>query len=267
MWAAKKEEQTGPPVLTGANRFPYGPFQFSTQLPKGTPYEIHSSAEFRTWSVIAQGTGNGPLEFLDSEASKFNHRFYRVIAGDLPSVNILGYATMTLPPGYSMINNPFDAANNSVGELFKDWPDGTMLSRFDLRMYRLSENKVRTGKWTNPMEQLQPGDGAVFFNPTTDYKTLTFVGEVVQGNLSIPVPAGFSVRSSLIPQSGALVEELEFPIADGDVVHLFDRDQQKYVTYPRENGKWKSGAPVVSIGESFWIAKTSAENWTRTLII
>ena len=58
-----------------------------------------------------------------------------------------------------------------------------------------------------------------------------------------------------------------FPIAEGDVVHLFDRDRQKYVLHPYEEGKWKSGPPLVSIGESFWIAKTEPGNWTKALSI
>ena len=258
-----------PPVLGGANRFPYGSFQFRTHLTKGTPYEIHASSDLRNWAMIANGTSNGePLEYLDTDASKFNHRFYRMIAGDLPSINVLGYATTILPPGFSMIGNPFETSANTVAELLKDWPDGTTLSRFDLRMFRLSENKMKSGKWSNPAEQLLPAEGAIIFNPTMDYRPLSFFGEVTQGsNLSIPIPAGFSVRSSVIPQCGALADDLKFPIADGDVIHLFDHDRQRYAIFPFEDGKWKSGQPVVSIGESFWVAKTSAGNWTRDFTV
>lgn len=42
---------------------------------------------------------------------------------------------------------------------------------------------------------------------------------------------------------------------------------KKYVLYPYENGKWSKGAPSVSIGESFWIAKTEAANWVRSFTI
>lgn len=73
------------------------------------------------------------------------------------------------------------------------------------------------------------------------------------------------MRSSPVPQPGSLAEDLEFPIADGDVVHLFDRDKQQYVLYPYENGKWTAGTPMISVGEAFWIAKTEPGNWTRNL--
>jgi hypothetical protein len=265
----KTEVPVQPPVLGGGNRFPYGPFQFRIQLAKAAPYEIQASTDMRHWKVIADGVVTEEnFEYLDSDASKFSHRFYRVRTGELFSINVIGYATMTLPPGFSMISNPFDSSSNSVSELFKDWPNGAMFSRFDMGLFRLTENCLQGGKWTNPHEQLAVGEGALFFNPISDYKPLSFWGEVMQGSsLSIPVPAGFSVRSSLIPQAGDLVEDLKFPIAEGDVIHLFDRDAQKYVSHPFEDGKWKSGAPVIGIGESFWVAKTSAKNWTRDLTI
>ena len=185
-----------------------------------------------------------------------------MLAGDVLSLNVIGYASVTLPPGFSMIANPLDGPSNSVGEMFKGWPDGTTLNKFDTRFFRLAENEIKFGKWTNPGEKLLPGEGAIFFNPTSDYKSHSFVGEVMQGNLSIPIPSGFSIRSSLLPLAGSL-EELDFPISDGDVIHVFDRDRQTYVLYPYEGGKWTTGQPALSVGESFWVAKTSPGNWTQ----
>jgi hypothetical protein len=254
-----------PPTLCSGTRFPYGPFRFETALPKGVPYEIQAASDLEHWVTIAQDVARGPaIEYVDSDASKYNHRFYRVVANEVHSTNIIGYASTTLPPGFSMIANPFDTANNTIAELIKDWPDGTTLNKFDTRLFRMADNAVKHGKWTNPTENLRPGEGGIFFNPTPDYKSLNFAGEVMQGNLSVPIPAGFSVRSSLLPLRGQLHEDLGFPIGEGDVVHLFDRDRQKYVLYPFEGGKWTAGSPVVNICESFWVAKTEAANWTRT---
>ncbi len=257
-----------PPTLGSGTRFPYGPFRFETALPKGVPYEIQVSSDLEHWVTIAGDVAGGPgIEYVDSEASKYNHRFYRVVANEVHSANIIGYASTTLPPGFSMIANPFDAASNAVTELFKGWPDGTTFNKFDTRLFRLSDNAVKYGKWINPTEKLLPGEGGIFFNPTSEYKSLNFVGDVMQGNLSVPIPAGFSVRSSLLPQPGQLHEDLGFPIADGDVIHLFDRDRQKYAPFPFEGGKWMNGSPMVNICESFWVAKTEAANWTRAIMV
>ncbi|HKI70373.1 MAG TPA: hypothetical protein VKA67_12330 [Verrucomicrobiae bacterium] len=237
-------------------------------MPKGSAYEVQASNDLKLWNAIGQGIAKDlSIEVLDSLATNYNQRFYRVIANDVPSSNVVGYASITLPPRFSMIGNPFDATNNSVGELFKDWPDNTTLNRFDTRLFRLMDNMVKDGKWMNPADRLLPGHGAIFSNPTLDYRSLNFAGEVMQGNLSIPIPSGFSIRSSIVPQSGQLVDDLGFPIADGDVVHIFDREKQDYVLYPYENGEWKSGQPMLGIGESFWVAKTVPGNWNRSFFV
>ena len=264
----RKAEAAFAPILTQPKRFPYGPFSFKAALPVGATYTVMASTNLTSWAPIADGAaGPKPLEYLDTDAPKFNHRFYRVVADATASQNAIGFVSITLAPGFSLIGNPLDCQNNAVSELFKEWPDGTSLNKFDTRLFRLSENEVVRNRWSRPDETLSPGDGAIFFNPTNDYKSHSFAGEVLQGNLAAPIPAGFSLRSSLVPLPGNLAEDLAFPISNGDVIHLFDRDQQKYVLYPFENGKWKNGAPVLSVGESFWTAKTEPANWSRDLTL
>jgi hypothetical protein len=264
--AGRKPESAAPPRLSNPARIPYGPFRFKFQLPKGTAYAIEASNDVRNWSPISTDTSNGEtIEYVDSEAFKFSYRFYRLLSGAVRSVNVIGYASMTVPPGFSMIANPFET-RETVSDLFKGWPDGTSFSKFDTHLFRLVENCAQFGKWTHATDKFAPGEGAIFFNPTSDYKSLSFAGEVMQGRMSVPIPAGFSIHSSLVPQAGNL-EDLGFPISDGDVIHLFDRDQQKCVEYPREEGKWAAGPPVVSVGESFWVAKTKPGNWTQSLLV
>jgi hypothetical protein len=264
----RKADAVAPPLLSDAKRFPYGPFYFKAALPQGTSYTILASPDLNIWNPIATGVAASPMiEYLDSDASKFNARFYRALVNDVPSLNALGFVAITLAPGFSLIGNPLESPNNSVAELFKDWPDGTSLNKFDTRLFRLSENILEHNRWSRATEKLSPGDGAIFFNPTNDYKSHNFVGEVLQGNLAVPVPAGFSLRSSLVPRAGNLQEDLGFPVTEGDVIHLFDRDRQKYVLHPFEKGQWKNGPPIVSVGESFWVAKTEPGNWTRDIVL
>jgi hypothetical protein len=263
--AGKKPEHATPPRLGEYMRVPYGPFRFKAHLAKGSPYEVEACTDLRTWSTIASDRAAAEvIEYIDSEAFKFGYRFYRVLAGGVASTSVIGYASMTMPPGFSMIANPFET-RETVSELLKGWPDGTRLNKFDTRFFKLGENAVEFGKWTKPSEQLLPGEGAIFYNPTSDYKSLSFAGEVAQGRVSTPIPGGFSIRSSLLPQPGNL-EDLGFPISNGDVIHLFDREAQKYALYPFEDGKWTAGAPVVSVGEAFWVAKTEAGNWAQTIL-
>jgi hypothetical protein len=263
-----KAAVTAPPRLGSAARFPYGPFQFKFQVVKGAPCEIQASSNLEAWAPISATESTGePVDYVDSEASKFSHRFYRVLAGTVLSENVIGYASINVPPGYSLIANPLHAPSNAVSAILPDMPDNTALNKFDTHLFKLTENAVRNDKWVNPDETLSPGEGAIFFNPTSDFKNIDFVGEVLQGELLRPIASGFSIHSSQIPKPGRLHADLGFPIQEGDVVHLFDRDHQKYVIYEYDRKKWDSNPPIVGVGESFWIGKTTPGNWVQNLVI
>lgn len=251
-------------VLGAAKRFPHGPFQFQTRVTNGSSYNLEASPDMHNWTSLDSGTArSATVEYLDSDAAKFSLRFYRAMCGEVVSQNIIGYATVTLSPGFSMIANPFNADSNAISELFSEMPDGTTFCKFDTSLFRLTNNIVKEGNWSNPNEKLVPGEGGIFFNPTMEFRTLNFAGEVSQGRLLNPIPAGLSIRSSLVPQPGRLNSDLGFPIAEGDEVHIFDRDQQKYLIYPYTPEAWEKNPPLVGVGESFWIAKTKPENWVR----
>lgn len=261
----KQVQQVQPPRLSDPVRFPYGAFQFKISSAPNVELEIQVSADFKSWTHVETTTSKGEVtEFLDSSASKFNHRFYRVMAGEIRSANVLGYVTVTIPPGFSMIANPLNAPSNEVPKLFKGLPEGTVVSKFNTRMFGLDENILRNERWTNSYETLAPGEGAILFNPTQDYKSLNFVGEVMEDEISLPIPAGFSIRSALVPLPGRVHEDLGFPISEGDVVHLYDTNKQQYVLYPyTDKEKWAANPPLVNAGESFWIEKTSPKTWIR----
>lgn len=256
------------PVLASAKRFPHGPFQFQVRVTPGAAYEIQASSDMQNWLSIMSGTAESEaVEYLDSDASKSSFRFYRVLSGELVSQNMIGYATISTPPGFSMIANPLSAPVNTLSLLLPDMPDGTTFCKFDTSLFRLTNNSVKNGQWINPNEKFVPGEGAIFYNPTSDFKTLNFVGDVSQGRLLNPIPAGMSIRSSLVPQPGRLSADLGFPIADGDVVHIFDRDQQKYTLYPYSAAEWERKPPIIAVGESFWISKTQPGNWVRNFTV
>jgi hypothetical protein len=264
----KKVESITPPVLSGATRFPYGPFRFLAKVTAGASYSVLSSSDLAHWKMISAGIASAQeVEYIDSDAANFGHRFYRVLVGDCPSANLIGYASVPLPPGFSLISNPFNPSESTIGTSFTGWPEGTTIHRYDSRMLRLNENAFKNGKWTNPNEKLLRGEGAIFFNPTQEYKVHSFVGEVALGTLTQPIPPGFSLRGSLVPRPGNLADDLGFPIAEGDVVHTFDRDRQKYTLHPFKDGRWISGAPVLGVGEAFWVAKTEPANWTKAMVL
>src|SRR5689334_13698649 len=130
--SSKKTAVIESPTLGSAKRFPYGPFQFKTRIPRGMEYEIQASTDLHNWITIAtQVSTNETIEYVDGDAAKFSARFYRILVAGVVSTNAIGYAAITLPPGFSMIANPLRGEDNSIGHLFGSWPDGTMINKFD----------------------------------------------------------------------------------------------------------------------------------------
>src|SRR6266496_4127093 len=96
----RRAEPVEPPTIGRAVRFPYGPFLFKTQVNKGLSYDIEATTNLKNWVSIFKGTASGENEFLDSDASKFSYRFYRVNSNGLYSMEIIGYASIILAPGF-----------------------------------------------------------------------------------------------------------------------------------------------------------------------
>jgi hypothetical protein len=92
------------------------------------------------------------------------------------------------------------------------------------------------------------------------------VGEVMQGALSNPIPAGFSIKSSQVPQAGQLDTILGFPVAEGDAVYIFDPATASYAVSIYEFGAWDV-PPVIAVGQGFFVNKAAAAAWTRNFDI
>jgi hypothetical protein len=188
------------------------------------------------------------------------------VAQQVFSVNAVGFVNVVVPPKFSMIANPLNAPTNTIPALFAGVaPDGTTIYKFDGTSY--SVNTLDLGEWGIPTQTLLPGEGAFILNPGTTPFTVTFVGEVMQGSLSNPLPANFSIKSSQVPQSAALATVLGFPAADGDTIYQFVSASQNYVIHTLDLGEWGGGEPVPAVGESFFVKKVAAGNWTRTFSV
>src|SRR5258705_13341216 len=98
---SRARDLLGPTTLIEPFRFPYGPFRFKARLARGVNFAVESSSDLKTWLAVAKGVAKvEDYEYLDSEASKFSYRFYRLLAEGMPSANIIGYAAVALPPGF-----------------------------------------------------------------------------------------------------------------------------------------------------------------------
>jgi len=196
------------------------------------------------------------------------------------SVNAVGYVNVNVDAGFNMVSNPLNAADNSVGNLFKNF-QGTIPGGLKVFIFDESTGNFITVQWddldskfipdADAARTLTPGNGVFVFNPGTTQLKLTFVGEVPQGSLSNPLPRGFSIKATQVPQDGK-PDVLGLPGQGGDKVFRFNKTTKAYDTYTFDDldNKWipDPGLPVIPVGEAFFLFRAqSAGAWTRTFSV
>ena len=186
------------------------------------------------------------------------------------SVNVVGYVNKELVSGFNLIANPLDASSNAVGDLFPP-VDGLTVYKFDSATgtYMIASYLALFSQWTGDEFDVAPGEGVFVQNPGTDSLPITFVGEITAGAKSIDVPEGFSIRSSIIPQAGALVADLGWPQADGDTVYMFDAGKQDYdiYSYLELFAAWSPSEPVLGVADAIFVNKPAGATWTREFVV
>jgi hypothetical protein len=180
------------------------------------------------------------------------------------SVNAVGYVNKVIPVGFTMISNPLDTSNNTLSALIPAPPLFSSFYKWTGTGFDIAT--FGPGGWDLPAITLNPGEGG-FINTDTAF-TNTFVGEVKQGGpgtpnatLSNPIPIGFSIRGSMVPQA-ANIEALGLTN-----LSLFDSiykwNGTTYTIYTLGVAGWDPGIPTVEVAESLFINTSAAVNWTR----
>jgi hypothetical protein len=123
------------------------------------------------------------------------------------------------------------------------------------------------GEWGTPDQTLVPGEGAFILNPSDAAFTVTFVGEVPQGDVSVNIPAGYSIVSSKVPQSGTLGSLGYVPAANDTIYRFNNTTGYQPASYDPDFQAWDPSEPSVNVGESFFVFKKAAGTWTRTFSV
>jgi len=158
------------------------------------------------------------------------------------SLNVVGYVNVKLKPGLNLIANPLDAGNNTVSNLFRSvdpsvgqyysvlsW-DGIAFQGNDLDQF--------DSTWGNANLDLSPGKGFFFKNAGPTAITNTFVGNVLQGTLTIPVPPGLNLVASKVPQDG-YVKDLGFnPTPGHNSILLWDGNAFQGTDFDEFDSTW-----------------------------
>jgi len=177
------------------------------------------------------------------------------------SVNAVGYVNTALATGFNLVANPLNTGGNTVAEVHPTAPAGTLLYTFS------PTTGFSVIQWD---DEWLPG-GTTVIAPGTGYflrvaaaATVTYVGEVPQGTLTIPLVAGFNLVGSKVPQAGKLQADLGYTPAAGDLVYTYSGTGYTVFQWDDE---WLPSEPSLKVGEGLWIRKAAAGSWTRTFSV
>jgi len=194
------------------------------------------------------------------------------------SVNAVGYVNVSVGNGFTMVSNPLDAADNTVAGLFKNTAPA-LPNGFKVFVFK-NGGFLPAAQWNDldgvfiptatAQEVIAPGNGVFVFNPTQTAITVTFVGQVMQGTLSNPLPKGFSIKANQVPQAGA-PDTFGLPGENGDKVFVYDTTAKGYKTYQYNDldAVWitqgSTGLPSIPVGGAFFLFRANtAGTWNRT---
>ena len=142
--------------------------------------------------------------------------------------------------------------------------EGAQLVKFDGRNW--FTNDFTAGSWAVPEMTLSPGEAALLRSPTKWLNT--FAGSILQGELKVFIPAGVSLRSSLVAESGKLSEVLQFPKIPGTKISGLDnRTGQPVLRATCTEAGWEPEEPVVGVGEGFYVEAPHDFVWSRVFAV
>jgi hypothetical protein len=206
------------------------------------------------------------------------------------SLNAVGYINVTLAPNFTMVTDQLYASNAVNGvippqyvsplldaQLCTGAYNGIVIFKYDsVNGYTvLDVDSLNTPvPWGGPAATttLNPGEAVFVYNPYGTNITLTFVGQVPQGNLTNTLNQNFNLIGSIVPQAGALDTNLTLVPNPGDVVFLYD-PVNGYSVYDQSStdpSGWGGGVkPNVAVGQGFFYYTPNAAGlkWVRNFKI
>ena len=186
------------------------------------------------------------------------------------SANIVGYATLTLQPGFNLIANQFDldgnGTNNTVSGVFgTNLPPNSTIYAFNGSGYDIASFSSRSG-WDFPNNLINPGRGFWINNPNASAVTVTISGQVLTGTLpngNVPAAGGFAIVSSVVPQAGLLQTDLGYTPVANDTVYAYNNTGNYDISSFSARSGWSPSEPTIAVGQGFWLS-TTGNTWTRT---
>jgi len=195
------------------------------------------------------------------------------------SLNVVGYVNAAAAANqYVAIANPLTntAVANNLGNLIgTNLPvNGKVLKWNYAAVHFDIFTRVSFGNGWSPSGgstvSLNPGEGIFLQSPSAI--TNTFVGDVLQGNLTNHLRSGFELTANLVPDSGtvtALGLLIPFNASPVNTILKWNTAGQHYDIFTRVSfgSGWSPSVPVINVGEGFFTSLTAPYDWIRNYTV
>jgi hypothetical protein len=193
------------------------------------------------------------------------------------SLNVVGYVNYTLVGGglFTATSNPLNSSSNTLAGVFGTagigLPAGSSVQVWD---YALQDfvpyNKTPVGSgWSGvgATVPFTPGQAVyVKVNTPANY-TNTYVGEVLQGNLTNNTLPNFNLIGNMVPDSGTATQVGLVPAA-GAQVQKWSTSLQDFVLSSKTPIGWSgAGEPSFAPGDGFFLKNNTAYSWVRNFTV
>ncbi|MDD9866287.1 MAG: Ig-like domain-containing protein, partial [Verrucomicrobiales bacterium] len=221
------------------------------------------SLDLLNWQQFtSDSSASGEIRIPFNRPAGINNLFIRTWEEETGyAARALGYVTLTVPAGYSLVANPLSNGGNRVSDIFPSAPSGSTLSKFNAMTGKWEANTF-TDAWSQPGMTLAPGEGAVFKNEGAAFDVV-LAGFTPWAETTLGIPAGKSVVSPRLAKGGLLSSRLGMPMVDGLKVELLNNATGKYDAYTVSAGAWSPAEPAVALGQAFIVTAPSAIEWTH----
>jgi len=191
------------------------------------------------------------------------------------SINVVGYVNKvydTGPGKFVMVANPLNATNNTIPALFQNPKNNMIVYKWGGASFDPYGYVANTWAPAALTTSLNPGEGAFlsFGSVAAGTYTNTYVGEVLQGSLTNPAPAGFALMGSKVPQAGGLQTVLGYPVVNNMVIYKWNTATAQFSPYGYVGGLWGvAGEPQIDVAEGFFGFRPvgSGTVWVRNFTV
>jgi hypothetical protein len=183
------------------------------------------------------------------------------------SLNVVGYYNVVAPANVKiLLGNQLHTTNDTLVGVIPNGPAGANFFKYNAG-YSASVFDDVDLAWTANFS-LAPGEGGFYISPTAT--TLTFVGEVVQGNTTNTLPVGVKVlRTSIVPQVGGVTTDLYLPAEPADNLFQYAGGFSAFV-FDDVDLVWTPRQPTNQVGGAFFYTKAAgnvSNLWIRNFTV